>query len=243
MTRVFSIFTALALILFSSLSLAGNEGGHGGDLYSMEFVTLGKILLTGLTKTESVNSQLFAKSKFSLGSFRIAIANTRVVSAEGSEVQLRGHEVDGINNSDLKNILLNRTRWREDDLLERLKLTLHEYFGILAVEQDSYDVSIEFEPLLKEIARKMTETGATDGLMANLYYGRALLIPGLTQSLTCDSNSAEFAQYVAFSRSQAESKCLLSGKKTCQLISQTAVPVISTQTMGLRYCEISTVIR
>ena len=240
---------ASILVLISVLSqpasakMEGNEGGHGGDPYSLEFSTLAASLVDELREYEAVNSALFNKHGFSARQLGSAVERVRVVSAEGEGLWLKGREMDAINFPERNEILVNRSRWRESDLQARVKLVFHEYLGILGVERDGFATSIDFQGFTSRIAQKLATNSSKDLFMANLFYGRCISVPALVEKSTCGDDSQKIMQIESCALTQAEGKCRLSGRSQCEIISKTRMPVVSTRSLGLRYCEVLVIMR
>lgn len=246
MTRILILVGLLASAQWRSPDAAGavgNEGGHGGDPYSLEFVTLGKTLAEALQRSEGANSELFKKWHFTARQFAQAVGVVRVVSEEGAQVVLRGYEVDAINKPALSEILVNRTRWREADLHQRLQLVLHEYFGILGVEQDHFLASVDFAEQVSDWTQDLLKNKKSENFMANFFYGRCISIPALDDSVTCNADSTRFAQAQSCAQNQAQGKCRLSGNSECAISSASYSPKVSTSPMGLRYCEVLVIMK
>lgn len=233
------------LVIFSLVSLSsvatragegGNEGGHGGDPYALEFVSIAKIISQNLPSAEKANPSLFRRWGLTSQKFREAIRVTRVVSK--TKLFLRGQEVDAINNMSV--IFVSRARWREASILQRVRLVFHEYLGIIGTERDHYDASVEFAPLLRAITKSVEGSKAVE---SNLFYGNISFIPALGQIKICSPTSAAYKEALAAARIQSKNRCLMSGKAECQLVSESAEEIISTETVGLRYCDITVISR
>ncbi len=231
------------LFVFTSAFSAGNEGGHGGDPYALEFATIGDELSKLLRAYEPGHAGLFANYHFTAAQFAKAVVETRIVSNEGNSVLLRGNEVDAINTPEKLEVLINRTRWRESDLSARVKLVLHEYFGIIGVERDRYDASIAFKEFTALATQEIGLKSPTSTFMVNLFYGRCISVPSLVQASTCEDDPAKLAQAESCARAQAEGSCRLSGKSQCIVMSTSQTATISTTVVGLRYCEVLVIMR
>src|SRR5262249_50446118 len=127
MSRVIGlIFTLVSLSLW-----AGNEGGHGGDPYALEFVGLAQEIVAHLGHVKF--AQLRAQTNVDTIAFKSWVKKIHVHSDEGDKVILDGQEVDAINFplDSVPRIELNRTRWRIATLDQKLKLVLHEYLSFM----------------------------------------------------------------------------------------------------------------
>lgn len=224
----------LALLPLCVWASDGNEGGHGGDPYSLEFFTIGKELSKEIAKPE--NAKLIAKFGHTHQEFSDAVKSVRVVSDEPEAVRLRGSEVDAINYHLESRILVNRARWRQSDIVTRTKLVLHEYFGIIDVERDSYSASIEFSKMSIKVAKGIEKNPALSGI-ANLYYGRCINVPSLNAAEICPSNDVAIATLKSCALTQAEGNCRLNSRSKCTQISLEVLPKVSSAVLGLRYCE------
>ncbi len=232
-----TVLSLLFIFSFNNFSQAGNEGAYGGDTYALEFISLGGKIAKALNNAEA---SLLSKWGLSTSKFKEAVNSVRVVSAEGSEVVLNGAEVDAINYPDRNEILMNRTRWREGNLKSRLKIVLHEYFGILNIERNSYEASLEFAPFIGALAKNLAKNSSSE---INLFYGRCLAVPSLSETGSmCDANSEKVQKAEACAKFSAEGKCRLE-KNNCELISLDYEVVISTVQIGLRYCEVTAIIK
>ncbi len=241
--KILSLLVLAFLLGSSSYASMGNEGGHGGDPYSMEFTMIGEALSAKLAKEQANNPGIFLKWKFTADSFKQAVETVRVTSAEGSEVILRGQVVDAINDSTQNLIQVNRTRWREDDIQARTKLVLHEYFGILGVERDRYEASIEFSDFAIRASREIVTASVAGTYMVNLFYGHALSIPSIDSPTICDSASPKLANALAAATTEAEGQCRISGKNNCELVNTSYTESFSTTAIGMRYCEVLVIMK
>jgi hypothetical protein len=215
----------------------GNEGGHGGDPYALEFSGIAKALGDKLVKEEERSVQAFDKWKFKAVAFQKAAKNTRYASAESDDMILRGQEVDAINFPDQGLIKVNRARWRELNFRARTQLVLHEVFGILNVERDSFEASLDFKTFVANAAKEM-ETELADSAQMNLFYGQCQSFPALSESSTCGSGTDKLEKAQICAVNQAEAKCRLSGKGACEILNTSYTPKMSSTAFGLRYCEV-----
>jgi hypothetical protein len=140
MKRLIAIlFGVFAITSGSALSSPddGTDWGNGGDEYSKQFIELGIDILESLVQQPLPgvnNEQLMA-----------AIQNTKVNSV-AEELILNGHVVDAINYPfrNPPQIVLSRLSWdRLSGLQEhrRAFLVLHEYLGIMGVDDSRYQIS------------------------------------------------------------------------------------------------------
>jgi len=133
-------FLILIQILFSvpALAVDGWEHGNAGDSYAAEFVMTAKDLVIRLktlpsTELKEVNLALL-----------IGAIETTTVRTEDKLIY-KGLEVEAVNDPDQKMIHLNRSIWRsrrsENSTIARYTFVLHEYLGIMRVNDDQYKVS------------------------------------------------------------------------------------------------------
>ena len=134
------------LTIFSAKAFCADGGtsGGGGDSYSLEFVSLAYNIISTL-KTQPI-------AGIDLTKLARAVATTRVNSK--ALLTLNGNLVDAINYPDAKNprIEISRSGWDHliADPAEKMSLVLHEYLGILRVDDRQYQISHklgrQFEP-------------------------------------------------------------------------------------------------
>lgn len=213
----------------------GNEGGHGGDSYVLEFVTLGKLVSAGL---ESFTSQTLRESHFTREAFEQVVTTVKVSSHGKEEMFLEGKEVDAINFPQANQIKINRDRWREHSLESRIQLVMHEYFGILGVERDNYSVTLKFLSFIQMLSK---EVARYENLSVNLFYGQCNVFPSLSSGQICNEGSNEIREAQLCSVKKAQAKCVIADKDDCKIISTTMSPVLSTRYVGLRFCEVLTI--
>lgn len=234
----------LLLALAVSPAHAGNEGPHGGDMYAREFTALAAIVAKDFRLTPPP-----AMTKWSLTAdqFDGAIKSTWVVSAPETDVAINGNEVDATNAHETNQgfpytIRISRERWREADLLAKLKLVVHEYFGVLNIERDSYPASLDFAGELARVAERIRKSPEAATLMVNLFYGHSTYIPRMGSVDVCDYNAPDFIAAVNSSRTQAQNKCAIAGGKSCAVVDEQIKSIVSSTMIGFRYCDIEIVV-
>ena len=145
-----STLTSLAMALLTlaaplAAHATGFENGNAGDAYAAEFILTAKDMATRLRALPA--SELRGVNTDQLSG---AIITTTVHSAE--RLSLRGEEVDAINYPDKKLIRINRSRWRNlrvgAKTVSRFTLALHEYLGIMGLDDSQYRLS---SPLVSRI--------------------------------------------------------------------------------------------
>lgn len=237
-------YLLLAMILASSMTSGpafgregGNEGGHGGDPYALEFSGIAKALGDKLVAEEKRSNAAFLKWKFTGEAFVKAAKATRYTSAEADDMVLRGQEVDAINFPEKGLIKLNRARWRELNFRARSQLVLHEVFGIMGVERDSFEASLDFKSFVANASKEL-ETELADSGQVNLFYGLCQSFPALSDPSTCGSGTDKLEKAQICAVNQAEAKCRLSGKSGCEILNTSYTPKMSATAFGVRYCEV-----
>ncbi|WP_413580787.1 hypothetical protein [Bdellovibrio sp. HCB288] len=128
-----NVFLVSVLILMSSLAHAGPRViGNGGDSVSLEFV---KVAQEVLYKIYYSNPQ-----DFDLKGYEAAIQSTKIESTD-RQLLLEGVPKDAINYPSEKRIIFNRKAWAQMNLELRSLMVLHEYLGIMGVNDSTYAVS------------------------------------------------------------------------------------------------------
>lgn len=242
MKRFIIVFSVL---IFSLASLAGNEGGHGGDpVYAFEFQTIGKIIGEELAKLPT-NSLL--QYKFTATEFIESVRSVLVVPAPKEDCYKDGTEFPALNFVNeppmLSKIKVNKNRWREFSLFEKIKLVMHEYFGIIGVERDNYNVSTNFVEFIKAVEKRIKLDPSLQDLEINIFYGRCdEVIP--VYGFGCDVGQDWVIRAEKCAKDRAESVCRIKGQKdNCQLIRTTYVQILNKEYLGLRHCEVETLMR
>lgn len=127
-------------IFIATLSLSSmakiRDVGNGGDAVVLEF----KNLARQVSRDISLNAD-YLFPEFTVEQLDQAIESTKVVSA--TKTVLRGVEKDAINYPASKLIKVSRSRWKlNSDSIESLQaLVLHEYLGIMGVEDSHFKIS------------------------------------------------------------------------------------------------------
>lgn len=141
---------AVLLSLFTATSaFAGWDSGNAGDPYAAEFIMTGKDLAARLKLAPA--SEL---KKLDLARLNETIGATTVRTDETLTFK-DGHEVGAINYPDTLMIKLSRTVWRtfrpSTQTNARFTFVLHEYLGIMKIDDKNYKVS---SPLIALIDAK-----------------------------------------------------------------------------------------
>lgn len=121
------------LLLFLSLpSWATKVVGNGGDTYALEFITVAKDIYTYLKISQPQSIPLDKLDR---------ILNEAQVESTDEELYLNKLPKEAINYPAKKRIIFNRTAWL--NMKEGLKptLVLHEYLGLLGLDDSSYAIS------------------------------------------------------------------------------------------------------
>ena len=130
--RILLLAMLLAFQQPQALARVGHDQGNGGDLYAAEFVQAGERGLQMLRHNDSKD--------IDLKKLELAILRTKVESTD-KELRLNGLPKDAINYPAKGQILFNRARWAQLDAGQKPALVLHEYLGILGIEDASYAFS------------------------------------------------------------------------------------------------------
>lgn len=123
----------LALTLaFSSASAGPRVVGNGGDAYALQFIIFAQKVLLYLQNSNIKGLDTLALAK---------IIESAKVESTTRTLTLDGMTKDAINYPSEQRIVFNRDRWVTLLSEERLALVLHEYLGLLGVEQANYEYS------------------------------------------------------------------------------------------------------
>ncbi len=123
---------ALILLLLSTPGFAGNELGNGGDLVAQEFIAAGRKLVQELRAKPDPRIPDVEKLAKMVETVKVSTAET---------LTLHGNEVDAINFPEERHIDVSRSRWRDYGAGKRASLVLHEYLGVLNVDDKQYEIS------------------------------------------------------------------------------------------------------
>lgn len=159
------------ILLLNSLSaVAGvKEVGNGGDVYALQFIAMAEKALLYLQNSESPDVNLTDLSA--------AIEATKVESTIQVLI-LQGVKKDALNFPGERRIIFNSQRWASMVTEEKLALVLHEYLGILRIEDASYKISKKLLSEVKSFA--LTQRGSdstwllchSDSLVVNAFEHR-----------------------------------------------------------------------
>lgn len=126
----------LLISLFPYFSFAGPRViGGGGDIYALQFVAIANKIVTHFQNSPVKEIQVEDLKK--------AVETTHVESTN-EDLALSGFPKDAINYPETQRILFNRTRWNQIADEDKPALVLHEYLGILKIEDASYKLSKNF---------------------------------------------------------------------------------------------------
>jgi hypothetical protein len=123
----------LLLLIFNQPVYATKIVGNGGDRRAIEFVDIGTTVLDTLAKSpiQGINVDLLNQALF----------NT-IVESTDEALSLNGVPKDAINYPYEKRIIFNRLAWdRQSNYLLRATFALHEYLGIMRVDDVNYQVT------------------------------------------------------------------------------------------------------
>lgn len=130
--RLFTLITMLLVSANPAFAREGHDQGNGGDLYAAEFVEAAERVLRFLQYNDAKDVDLKKLAK--------AIEKTKVESTD-EVLRLNGLPKDAINYPAQGRIIFNRKRWTELEPGQKPVLVLHEYLGLLGVEDASYAFS------------------------------------------------------------------------------------------------------
>jgi hypothetical protein len=119
-------------ILQSSQTFAdvGHDQGNGGDIYALHFVGIATNVVNFLQNNGNI--------KFDYRLLKDAVENTKVESTD-SNLYIKGIPKDAINFPTEKRIIFNRKRWDVIPASEKPALVVHEYLGILGINDSTYN--------------------------------------------------------------------------------------------------------
>jgi len=142
-----SLLILISFLTLSSVASATKIVGNGGDVFALEFVAVASDVYDYMVSTEA--------PAINLPALRQAILDTKIESTEES-LSLNGVPKDAINYPSESRIIFNRLRWSEISETQKPAFVLHEYLGILGVDDSSYKYS---QPLLDKLAygKRITE--------------------------------------------------------------------------------------
>jgi len=131
MKQILLPFLALTLA-FSSASAGPRIIGNGGDVHALQFIVFAQRVLLYLQNSEIEGVDAVALEK---------IIESAKVESTNRTLTLNGMPKDALNFPSEQKIVFNRQRWSSMLSEERLALVLHEYLGLLGVEQANYEHS------------------------------------------------------------------------------------------------------
>lgn len=141
-TRLYSVGINLVVLgllagLVPSTSFANGAWG-GGDGYALDFVKTAREVLAQLSRVKPGN-----ETEIDVVALKAAIDNTKVTSTKDPIlVSDDPDQKDAKNNPELKEIVLSRGGWDAlRDRAARLRLVLHEYCGIMRLNDKNYRIS------------------------------------------------------------------------------------------------------
>ncbi len=168
--NVISILFIAVAVSLSAQAKTGNEGSGGGDLRAMQFVKVADKIAEYLENGKNPPNAL---KEIDLKALRQAIDKTTVESTSEVLSLPSGESVsavtkDALNWFSKKRIVFNREAWDViPDGSRRAALVLHEYLGIMGIDDQNYGYSrLLFEnPGLKILFDNIPETQEiTEGL-------------------------------------------------------------------------------
>lgn len=133
-TKRISSLLLIGMLGGTGSARAGHEEGNGGDSLALAFVKDAKELVRSLAPQKS-------ELPFDLAKLTKAI-NTTYVTSTDDVLELKGAVKDAINYPGLQTIVFNRKRWQTmANENVRKALVLHEYLGVIGVDDKNYDIS------------------------------------------------------------------------------------------------------
>lgn len=179
-------------------TIGGNELGNGGDYVAQQFIAGGRELVARLRK--------FPDSRIpNVDALEKAVERVKVTSA--GDLTLHGAEVDAINFPADDHIDVNRARWQEAPSEKRASLVLHEYLGILQVNDLHYEISGSYADAFRvpeERPRKFSleaGTAISSGVVDNFrWYKR----PGVELTLGYDLSQRDTVTLELMRQSHSE---------------------------------------
>jgi hypothetical protein len=135
----------LGIISVVSPCFAGWYTGNAGDAWSAEFILTGRDLVQRLRFATSDVIELPNADQLA------GIIDSVIVHSDETVI-IDGHEVDAVNNPEKREIVLNRSRWRNlrrfDETRQRLLVVLHEYMWVMGIEDLGFAKSAPIIDLL-----------------------------------------------------------------------------------------------
>lgn len=138
--KIIVLLSTLLMSQFSSAQI--DRKGNGGDIYAVEFVDTAQKVVDTLVVQQSETAIIKKLSE----KIRSAL-----VESTDDQLFLDGVRKDAINYPDIEKIIFNRKGWATANERTRMLLVLHEYLGLLRINDSRYSVS---GSILKEVAKK-----------------------------------------------------------------------------------------
>lgn len=163
----------LGLILISACANnpPGPASSGGGDIAVAEFNKLSKNLSIIFLDEDTHTDSGFEPSKF-----KESIEVTKVTSA--TSLFLGTQVVDAINNPDDKTIQINQERWLALKWDEKIKLQIHEFLGILRIEDKQYELSSQLTQVaLPRLNDRLELLPKLEKMVAGTYFSSNELFP------------------------------------------------------------------
>jgi len=136
MKKILKPFFSLLVLLLpfsSTYAVTGGVVGNGGDEYALQFIAVARDVVGYLS--------IVNPSGIKLPDLIEAIDSTKVESTN-DQLNLQGVPKDAMNYPAEKRIIFNRKRWDSiSNKNQKSALVLHEYLGILGVDDTGYKLS------------------------------------------------------------------------------------------------------
>lgn len=124
------------ILCVSTLAFAGHDQGGGGETEALKFAMIASRALSIVQENQSKFPEVSASL------FQNAIKQTKI-QITNEELQLNGEKKDAINYPEQSLIKVNRFAFRAltSNSVAQIALVVHEYLGILSIDDSNYFIS------------------------------------------------------------------------------------------------------
>jgi len=131
----------LILVVMSAANAyaVGGTVGNGGDSIAIQFKDIGNTLVAQLRFAEKKNKLPIDPESFK------QVVNKSIVESTNNKLVLKGKRKDAINYPSSQRIVIYAPGWRQLSIQDKRKLVLHEYLGLLKVDDSQYQISSALE--------------------------------------------------------------------------------------------------
>lgn len=129
-----AFFVLMSFMMATSSAFAVKVVGNGGDTYAIEFVSIASDILDYLEVSGSDGLDLVKLKE---------VMKTTKVESTDKALSLKGVPKDAINYPTEKRIIFNRNAWGNSKEAQKPRLVLHEYLGVMGIDDASYSRSTE----------------------------------------------------------------------------------------------------